>query len=77
MQQMQLEEIDLQDSAVEALPEDLAGAPSLKVLNLSRMQSLRALPEGLGRCPKLETIDLSGSAVEALPQDLAQKQRLL
>ena len=62
-----LQTIYLKGSAVQALPEDLAGAPSLKEPDLRGTMSLRTLPKGLESCPALETISPTRSAVKALP----------
>lgn len=64
-----LEELAVDNNALETLPDEFAALSALRVLVL-RGNRLRALPDSVTACARLESLYASSNALRALPEEL-------
>ncbi|KAK3017635.1 hypothetical protein RJ639_003227 [Escallonia herrerae] len=67
--------MDLQDVAVEKLPDEIADLFDLRYLNLRRTK-VKELPKSIGKLQNLQTLDIADSNIEVLPKSIRKLQKL-
>ncbi|KAL7205150.1 hypothetical protein ACSBR2_018137 [Camellia fascicularis] len=67
--------LDLEDSPIEVLPEELVDLFSLRYLNLKGTR-VKELPKSIGRLCNLNTLDITDSKIEVLPAGITELQNL-
>ncbi|KAK2999950.1 hypothetical protein RJ639_024404 [Escallonia herrerae] len=67
--------MDLQDVAVEKLPDEIADLFNLRYLNLRRTK-VKELPKSIGKLQNLQTLDIADSNIEVLPKSIRKLQKL-
>ncbi|MFN3200944.1 MAG: leucine-rich repeat domain-containing protein [Bradymonadia bacterium] len=65
-----LKHIKLSDCALTHLPEALAAQETLERVSIKRCQSLKSLPESLGRRSLLKSLQIESCPIEALPDSV-------
>ena len=67
--------LDLKDSPIQSVPEDLGNLFHLKYLSL-RNTRVKILPKSIGKLRNLQTLDLKHSLIEELPVEINKLQKL-
>jgi Leucine-rich repeat (LRR) protein len=71
-----LEELYIERSGIEDLPDELSEISSLKILSLCNLQLLNRLPEVVFKLENLEMLDLAQSPIRELPARLRLMKKL-
>ncbi|RWR87898.1 disease resistance protein RPM1-like protein [Cinnamomum micranthum f. kanehirae] len=67
--------LDLEDSPIKSLPDELVELFNLRYLSL-RNTNVEELPESIGRLQNLQTLDIRGSKINILPRGVKKLKKL-